>query len=518
MTQPELWQGCYAEGWRNLIVPEAFAHPAKAARGLVIRIFDELFAVGALKPGDTVLDPFAGIFTTGIEGASRGVNVVGVELEPKFVELAKRNIELHRRAWEAMGRPLPVILQGDSRRLREVVAGVDCVISSPPYSGNEKADYLMSENGKTRDRDLRRGYRQGEGCFRGSEGAYGQTEGQLGAMKPGTVEAVIGSPPYAESVNSKSHGIDWSKMDQKQTRHRRRGPGTKHEETFRNQLAYGETPGQMGAMPAGTVDAVVGSPPYVSGGHHPDQTGAWNTSETWDGRNRGLTKEQAGYGKSAGQLGQMKEGRLADCLVSSPPYEGSLNSDGDGIDWTKARRGGHSPETGTPRSPSRGAIADGYGAGADNVGNFKGDTFWTAARQVLTECHAVLRPGGVAVWIVKQFVRNKQIVEFPDDWRRLCESVGFESIKEIRAMLTEETRLPGLFGGDIVKKTKRASFFRRLAEAKGSPPIDWEVVLFCRKRAEIAHASSPGMEIQSAADHAPLGQGTLQSMDARRRS
>lgn len=35
----ETWTGCYDDGWRDLIVPDAFAHPAKAARGLLRRIF-----------------------------------------------------------------------------------------------------------------------------------------------------------------------------------------------------------------------------------------------------------------------------------------------------------------------------------------------------------------------------------------------------------------------------------------------------------------------------------------------
>ena len=91
------WQSCYDAGWRDLIVLGAFAHPAKMARGLVARIFDELFEMGALERGSVVVDPFGGIGTTAIEGASRGVKVVCCELEPKFVDLQKQNYDLHRR-------------------------------------------------------------------------------------------------------------------------------------------------------------------------------------------------------------------------------------------------------------------------------------------------------------------------------------------------------------------------------------------------------------------------------------
>ena len=116
----DTWTGCYNEGWQGLIVPEAFSHPAKMARGLVRRIFDEL----NLPKGSTVCDPFGGIGTTGIEGASRGLKVICIELEPKFVELARQNFELHRAAWETLGYPLPEIRQGDSRGLSRVLCEV----------------------------------------------------------------------------------------------------------------------------------------------------------------------------------------------------------------------------------------------------------------------------------------------------------------------------------------------------------------------------------------------------------
>ena len=41
------WVDCYNDGWNGLIVPAAFQHPAKLSRGLIVRIFDELFAMGA---------------------------------------------------------------------------------------------------------------------------------------------------------------------------------------------------------------------------------------------------------------------------------------------------------------------------------------------------------------------------------------------------------------------------------------------------------------------------------------
>lgn len=105
-------------------------------------------------------------------------------------------------------------------------------------------------------------------------------------------------------------------------------------------------------------------------------------------------------------------------------------------------------------------------------------TFWSAARDVVAECHAVLKPGGMAVWVTKDFVRAKKRVCFSADWVRLCESCGFTLVKWVRASVVSETVHGDLFLGETVKRTERKSFFRRLAEKKGSPRIDHEDVLF----------------------------------------
>lgn len=225
------------------------------------------------------------------------------------------------------------------------------------------------------------------------------------------------------------------------------------------------------------ADCCIGSPPFSTPGCQPGGNMP-STPVRSKQRAMGLEKK-AGleYGSTPGQLGAMPEGRF-EAVVSSPPYEGSLDAKGDGIDWTKAQRGGHSKTSGTPRTLSRGAIADGYGTGLENTGNLTGDTFWSAAREILEQCHAVLRPGGHAIWVTKDFVRKNQRVPFSDQWAALCESVGFRLVCRHRAMLVEQHGVQGgMFGEDRVIGSERKSFFRRLAERKGSPRIDHEDVL-----------------------------------------
>ena len=87
------------------------------------------------------------------------------------------------------------------------------------------------------------------------------------------------------------------------------------------------------------------------------------------------------------------------------------------------------------------------------------------------------------IWIVKNFVRNKAIVPFSDDWRRLCEACGFVTVEWIKASLVKEWEEATLFDGTQARRRERKSFFRRLAEKKGSPRIDWEEVLVVRRAA-----------------------------------
>ncbi len=128
------WHGCYDDSWKGLISDAAFAHPAKMARGLVRRIFAHMEAQGWLQPRSRVLDVFGGIGTTAIEGASRGHEVVCIELEERFVKLALENFALHRLTWEKMGDQLPVMLHGDSRKAVALARGhFAACVGSPPF-------------------------------------------------------------------------------------------------------------------------------------------------------------------------------------------------------------------------------------------------------------------------------------------------------------------------------------------------------------------------------------------------
>ena len=610
------WHNCYDDSWKDIIVPEAFVHPAKMARGLTVKIFKHASSESWIKPGDVVVDPFGGIGSTGIIGGCFGLQVVCVELEEQFRRLAGSydcpgitkqewvrwfnrfgrnkdicpncqvvaqnwydndyiipnrephhyvgNFEKNRLTFETFrhfGKPQhPVIIQGDSRKLSEVLSCInwpevlgyrneetktqhrqdnidrnvcestpiptsDCPqtqqggANSTPTNGvlqnkntrhkrEKQCDIQarkglrpegMSQESQEQMREMRgseqsvcssseqRSLRQPPGEFdnalqflpheHNEEEVVGGKEGRIANTKKqradrlGQASIIISSPPYASALGNRGHEGDQEKYIARQQKYNDAHPEYKRPSA--ESMAYPNSPGQLGAMKPGSVEAIISSPPYAESLEHKGGIDPKKSSHSF-GPYSQMNRSDTRYGKSSGNLGNLKPGdpvpKGVDAIVSSPPFEESLPS-GDTSSSFKAKY---------PDSQTGGDWGQSYGSSAGNIGNDKGETFWQAARQIVSECHKILKPGGHAIWVVKSFVRKGKIVDFPGDWRRLCEAQGFKTVHEHHAMLVKETRHDGLFE-EIVETKERKSFFRRLAEKKGSPKIDYEVVLCTKK-------------------------------------
>jgi hypothetical protein len=175
-----------------------------------------------------------------------------------------------------------------------------------------------------------------------------------------------------------------------------------------------------------------------------------------------------------------------EAAITSPPYEASVNNPNDPQrNFDKAVESGHTRESmGNPGGQLRYKFQ--YSDSNDQLGTQCGEDFWSAARLIVEQVYQVLVPNGHACFVVKDFVRNKKRVEFTRQWAELCEAVGFRLIHHHRAMLVEEIGAqPALYADDLARhvagRVERKSFFRRLAEQKGSPRIDWESVLCFEK-------------------------------------
>lgn len=390
-----VWHGCYDDGWQGHIVDEAFAHPAKFSYGLIVRIVKHMIERGWIEPNDLVGDPFGGIGTGGIVCAANGLRWAGIELESRFVDLARKNFQLN--PWTRNGEA--TIVQGDSRNFAALVGQCEAVVTSPPFATGDSAS---AQSISERDDKSASWVKSNTGWNTG----YGSSPGQLAAMPFGDVAAILTSPPYAESVKGKGDGIDWSK-------------------------------GKEGGMVRTVGRAAIAD----------------------------------GYGVTEGQLGAMPAGELA-AVVTSPPWENNGSNLGDVGDTPGLR------QEISDRSTNR---SDAYGNSNGQLGNTSGPTYWTAVAEIYRQCLLALKPGGYVGVVVKSYVKAGKIVPLPDQTWELLQHVGFEPVERVRAMLVKEDAHPGLFDGPVVKKTERKSFFRRLAERKGSPAIDFEEVLFLRK-------------------------------------
>ncbi|MGH9081770.1 MAG: DNA methyltransferase [Acidimicrobiales bacterium] len=111
-------------------LPACAEHPAKMLPELARRIVAEYTA-----PGQLVLDVMAGIATTVAEAALLGRRAVGVEVEPRWADLATANLD-HMLGPDR--RRLAEVRVGDARRLDQVAGDltgrVDLVCTSPPYA------------------------------------------------------------------------------------------------------------------------------------------------------------------------------------------------------------------------------------------------------------------------------------------------------------------------------------------------------------------------------------------------
>jgi hypothetical protein len=359
-------------------------------------------------------------------------------LEKTFVDLTTKNIALHARKLAALGCPQPVIIQGDSRRLCEILQEADLIVSSPPYAelgANTKGHGIKGAAGSI-----------GHGC-KADQAEYGTSPGQLGAMRPGSIDCVLSSPPFME--NNVNIGAVGNTLAQRQQIH----------DSKPRKDSYGTTAGQLGAMKPGSIDCVLASPPYSEG---LTQGGGQRTETTNSGAGGDIVPRH--YGTTPGNLGNLKPGDVS-LICSSPPYE-------------KAETGGKLPPD---KYPQIGGKIFGYrqehqGCSEGQLGNSQGPTFWEAARDIVAQCLQILRPGGVAIWVVKDFVRAKKRVDFTGDWRKLCEAAGFTTLHEHHAMLYKEHRFRSIWGEEIIRRTNRASFFRTLANNKAGWAAYWEIV------------------------------------------
>jgi hypothetical protein len=246
VNEPTVWHGCYSDNWNGVIVAEAFAHPAKFARGLIRRIYEHMRDSGYITPGDRVIDPFGGIGAGAVDAMSMGLHWYGCELEPRFVALGQRNID----KWQ---RDL-AMLNGDACGTARI-----CYRAIAAYSGSRCSVWGWARRLVAR-RMRRHGSRRRQWqspthgnrwrcrptASRIQDRAYSPGRhkepppANLPPCRAGDYGAAVSSPPYADNAAT------WVE-----------GPGARHDPIHHNgdnafkassDNGYGSTPGNVGNM------------------------------------------------------------------------------------------------------------------------------------------------------------------------------------------------------------------------------------------------------------------------------
>lgn len=219
-------------------------------------------------------------------------------------------------------------------------------------------------------------------------------------------------------------------------------------------IFWGDSRYLLPAVARGRFGAVVGSPPYARSLH-----------QRGHGIDVDKMKRERGQGRDLPAIDAI--GRGYGAVVGSPPY-----GDSD-------MRGGATQMTTGKHTPSAG-----YGSkSVAQLGHATGSTFWAAAKCIVSACYDLLRPDGVAVWVVKDYCRNWELVPFCDRWLDLQLACGFEHIETIIASQVDNPGVvqQGLFGDDAPRSTRHGGLFRNLYEGKGGPVIDPEMVFILEK-------------------------------------
>lgn len=465
MTETD-WYGLYSGGWKDLIVPEAFSHPAKYSRKIIRKIYEHAFEEGWVSKGDWILDPFGGVGLGCLDSLQLGLNYCGIELEENFYNLGLKNIEYWANFLGVRGNVKWI--HGDSRKVFVEKDG-KLVVSSPPYSN---LGLGFAKNGLLEDGEnpYVRPYMSG-----GSE--YGDAGGQLGNM-PSTEDGrklALGSPPYShDNVAKNGPGIDLKKQFES---YRASGGGMGYEafveQQKRHSHDYGDSDGQLGKMSSteGGRKLALSSPPYAD---IPQSGGTKGLRK----HGTGLTGDKSSfteYGESEGQLGRMdasEDGRRL--ALSSPPYSNSM-TDGGHLVWrNQGKIGAHKDSQGKDEI---------YGSSDGQLGNVGGNDFWVASRQIVDNVYNWLDSSAHAIWIVKAYVKNWEIVDFPEQWKEVCEAAGFRTVHQHRAWLIEPKGMQmNVFTGESEEqKIERKGFFKTLWEQKGLPKVDFEDVICMAK-------------------------------------
>jgi DNA modification methylase len=253
-----------------------------------------------------------------------------------------------------------------------------------------------------------------------------------------SADVIITSPPYSNTDIVKKNSEEfWEKAKELGKRWGSKPPSGTEEKQY-------SSPNNIANLPY--IDTIITSPPYLK------------SAEKGAGINKQREKDVKIGCSTIGRLvdnpnaiDNTKEYGNIDVILTSPPYADAISKQGGPVGVKKV---GISTIT-----------AGVYSADPSNIGNLKGETYLEAMFKVYSEMFKVLKPNGLAIIIVKPFIRKKKVVDLPYHTYLLMNKVGFRLEKLYKLRL------------------KAQSFWRILYFKKNPnvPVIAHEYILVCRK-------------------------------------
>jgi len=379
----------------------------------------------------------AGTGSTGIIACYLNRKAILIDLEQKFVDMMKKNIERFKKAckfWKVK-RPIPITIQGDSRQLSNVLRKVDSIIFSSPFASTDPTGVKFRYRRKGQD-DRGKSLKFGK---------YAPSEHNIGNLRHGKIDTIITSPPFSEqniSPPSKQITKWWKK-------HR---PKSCEVSSVCGRMTYSESKSNIGNLPHEKIDAIITSPPFSES----DTAFHYQKDEWVAKKTRALKK----VSNSKENIATLKHGEI-DAIITSPP-NGEAQQ-GAGI----AKRGYQSSKyPPTILVGKRSYMPDKF-KNEENISRQPHETYLSAMLKVYHECWKILKPNGKMVIHIKNFIRNKKVVRLDLDTIKLCEKVGFQLVER------------------WYRQLKLQSFWRKIYMKKypSAPKIHYEHILVFQKRA-----------------------------------
>jgi len=336
----------------------------------------EFLVLKYTKPGDVILDPMAGTGSTGVVAALHGRNAVQIEIERKFYEWMEKARENVEKYPTLVPKGKIVNICGDARRLSELLREVDVCITSPPY-----VDAISRQGGPTGVKNV--------GISTITAREYSDSPENIGNLPLGDVDAIITSPPYLKSAESGA-GVNKQREGDVKIGCSTVGRMVTHPEAIDNVKEYG------------SIDVVITSPPY--------EGSLEGTTRHTRGGIPSRDPVLAQTGTYTIMLSRATEQGFPACCSPSPNNIGNLKSSDEEYE----------------------ALAKGL---------MKGDrpTYLSEMLKVYREMFKVLKPKGLAIIIVKPFIRGKKVIDLPWHTWLLMSKVGFKLEKLYKLRLKQQS-------------------------------------------------------------------------------